>query len=320
MPLFEILFTGEVQPPSVPHTITPKTFAVSTDMIPTLPLVDPVKTSRNKRLAGTNTATGKCEVEGSLLFILLLLAVTKRARKDNSRVSKIEEQSYDSAESEDEEEQSNDEDLVEQYSDDEDIMPTENVPGRSKLSMLCRLCSFLLFLSLAKEEELTDDEAEMGWITKKRNFEITKNHNSAVLYINRTFTFLSSSIAPENKVGKIVDVVVPVDNRQNLHFKYYNSEVERREKNFKYISCRELLQKDAVKWDIPLRDLTGKGLIGRRVQSLFKVGDVLYWYEGRVISYNSNEKQFLIRYCDKEETSVNLTHLLPMLRRGKPIF
>lgn len=324
LPLFEILFSGEVHPPSVPQTIIPKTFAVSTEMIPVLPLVDPVKTTRNKRRANTSSALGKLgDVFSFLLLFTELFLQVKSARERIiiQALLKIRDKATTVM------------NLTTRKSEAMTKTLTKYTPTM-KRTYLLKTClvavSFLLslvcvhlpfiFHSLGIEEELTDDEPDEGWITKKRNFEISKNHNSAVLYINRTFTFTSSNCVPEDKFGKIVDVVAPVDDRKNLHFKYYNPEMERREKNYKYISCRELLQKDAVKWDIPQRDLTGKGLIGRRVQSLFQVGEVFFWYEGRVMNYNSNDKQFLIRYCDNEVSKVKLTHLLPMLRRGKPVF
>ena len=139
-----------------------------------------------------------------------------------------------------------------------------------------------------------------------------------MLYLYREFTFTSSRYAPEDKNGKIVDIVAPADQKDNLHFKYYNPHEVRREKNFKYISCRELLRKDAVKWDV--RDLTGKSLIGRRVQSCFQLGADHYWYDGRVTDYDASDSKYSIRYCDDEIRKVSIKDLLPMLRRGKVNF
>lgn len=138
-----------------------------------------------------------------------------------------------------------------------------------------------------------------------------------MLYLYREFTFTSSSYAPEEKDGKIVDVVAPADNTNDLHFKYYNPIEERREKNFKYIRCSELLKKDAVTWDV--RDFRGKALIGRRVQGHFQLGNDYYWYEGCVKDFDANTKKgiYTIKYCDGEFQTVNLTKLVPMLRRGK---
>lgn len=205
------------------------------------------------------------------------------------------------------------------------IAPTTKISCLLKTSLVAvsfqlsySWCVYDFFiLEREEEEEHTDDEQDEGWITKKRNFFISKNHSSAVLYINRTFTLQSPSVAPENKVGKIVDVVVPADNKDYLHFKYYDPVANRREKNFKYISCRDLLE-DKVNWDV--RDITGRALIKRRVQTLFEVDGVNYWYEGRVEAYDSSNKKYTIRYCDNQSTQLDIKHLLPDLRRGDPIF
>lgn len=139
-----------------------------------------------------------------------------------------------------------------------------------------------------------------------------------MLYLYREFTFTSSSYGAVDEDGKIVDVVVPFDKKDDLHFKYYNPSEERREKNFKYIRCFDLLQKDVASWDV--RDFRGRSLIGRRVQNYFQLGEDYYWYDGRVEDYDAKEKKYTIKYCDGEIQEVNITKLLPMLRRGRADF
>ena len=172
----------------------------------------------------------------------------------------------------------------------------------------------LLSFHLVEDEELTDDEKDdNGWIIKKRNFLISKSHSSAVLYLYKTFKFTADNRCGEEG-GKIVDVVVSAQDSARLYFKFYNHVNSRRAKNFQYILCSDLLTKGYVRWDKP--DLTGKSLIGQRVQNIFNVEGKNLWYDGEIKNYDEKKKKYLILYCDGEETWVSLEKLIPLLRRG----
>ncbi len=133
LPLFDILFAGEVTSPPFQQRSIRNTFNSSKDMIPVLPLVDPVKTSRNKRPVGTNATSGKYGPEYFFLFVSLCPASKKRQRTATDiSFSQSEEICYDSVEYDDERDETEDEEeqnisLDEESSDDENSMP-----GRSK--------------------------------------------------------------------------------------------------------------------------------------------------------------------------------------------
>ncbi len=135
------------------------------------------------------------------------------------------------------------------------------------------------------------------------------------MYLHKTFTFNAPNSCGE-ECGKIVDVVVPAKEKSPLYFKFFNHQASRRAKKFHYLPCTDILSKNFVRWDN--EKLTGKSLIGRRVQDLFKVdGGKNLWYEGYIKNYDGKKKEYQIRYCDGDERWVTLEKVIPSLRRGE---
>ena len=170
-----------------------------------------------------------------------------------------------------------------------------------------------------RKEEITDDESDEGWITKKRSFHV-KKYGNACVYIHKVFNVkkkTKESLFPDgmNK-GKICAVVVAASNRSNYFFKIYDCEVYRHppasNERYSYVPCTRLMTQDynklPVVWE--KEELYGDSLLRRSVRQHFKTG----WYTGRVTLYNSRTKLYTINYDDGDSETMNLDALLQALR------
>ena len=311
-PLFDILFLGreesflQTQPTAENES---SEYLTNLDIVPELPSVDTVVTSHTKKRKARSQ--GWWTFNANHEFSPYIHLGPRRARNGNSSSSgsneiEVSESDWEDDNVEFEEEEEN----VDEDEWDYDSYGEANAPGKISIFFYFK---FLLH-SVVEDEELTDDEKDdNGWIIKKRNFLISKSHSSAVLYLYKTFKFTADNRCGEEG-GKIVDVVVSAKDSARLYFKFYNHENSRRAKNFLYILCSDLLTKGYVRWGKP--DLTGKSLIGRRVQNIFNVEGKNLWYDGEIKNYDEKKKKYLILYCDGEETWVSLERLIPLLRRG----
>lgn len=170
----------------------------------------------------------------------------------------------------------------------------------------------------------TDDETVDGWKIVRKQGQI-KQFGNALLFKGKGFdvhcTKPATALFGSLEKGMVYDVVRKDSDPNNLYFKIYDTNKERKpplnDKNkWMYIGCKELLKANPpIKW---IGNIMGEVLVGRIVRKSFSIRqdnksfNQEYW--GEITAFNTSDNSYTVKFEDNDISNFTEAAILKMIR------